>query len=649
MKFPWQKTGAELAAEAQEEPTGKRKLHGIYRAYAFVLGFGLTCFVFYTAFRGVFLPMIQVGTALHILLALGFLWIPATKKSPRNRPSVPDTIFSLVALGCGVWTVMNNARFVARIPYYSEILLQDKIVCFLLIIMVLEISRRTVGVAMSIIAVIFIAYSFLGQYMPAMLMHKSFTINKLVDCLYMGTEGFFGSLTNICAGVLFVFISFGVFLQETGGDKRFMNIALSLAGHKPGGPAKVAVLSSGCMGMISGSTVANVVTTGTMTIPMMKKIGYTPEEAGAVETVASSGGQVTPPIMGTVAFLIADFIGVQYWDVVKVSFLPALLFYITIWFFVDAKARKKGMRGMSKEELPLLKRSLIECLPMVVPIVTLCALLIRKYTPALSGAICCILIVVMAMFYKESRLSLKKFVLALEKCSIAMTSVIGVMACASIIVAIMSKTGFLLKSTSIIMTLSGGKLLGIVFINILVSYIIGCGLPSASCYIILSAIGAPALIQLGISPIAAHLMIFWFTQLAGITPPVCITAFVASGIAGSSPMKTGFASLQMGSTFYLVPFLFLFTPIIDGTPVQMLITTAITAFGFYMMVAFFEDYLHGKLNVPLRILCLLDAACLFFASFTTTSVQVTVIMAVAGVLVGAAMIWRQKRVAAAAA
>ena len=644
MKFPWQKSGEELAAEAAEESTGKRTLHGFYRVYAFILGLGLTCFIFYTAFRGVFLPMIQIGTALHVILALGFLWIPAGKKSPRNRPSIPDFIFSLIALGCGAWTVLNNARFVARIPYYSEILLMDKVVCVLLTLMVLEISRRTVGAAMSVIALIFIAYSFLGNYMPAMLMHKSFTFNKFVDCVYMGTEGFFGSMTSICAGVLFVFISFGVFLQETGGDKRFMNIALALAGHRPGGPAKVAVLSSGCMGMISGSTVANVVTTGTMTIPMMKKIGYTPEEAGAVETVASSGGQVTPPVMGTVAFLIADFIGVRYWDIVKVSFLPALLFYLTIWFFVDAKARKKGMRGMPKEELPLLGKSFLECLPMLVPIVTLCVLLVNKYTPALSGAICCILILVMAMFTKESRLSLKKFFLALEKCSIAMTSVVGVMACASIVVAIMTKTGFLLKSTSMIMTLSGGKLLGIVFINILVSYIIGCGLPSASCYIILSAIGAPALIQLGISPIAAHLMIFWFTQLAGITPPVCITAFVASGIAGSSPMKTGFASLQMGSTFYLVPFLFLFTPLINGTLPEMLITAAVTAFGFYMMVAVFEDYLHGKLTLPVRLLCAADAVCLFFASFTTTPLQVTILMTIAGIAAGIALIaWQRKK------
>lgn len=641
MKLPWQKTKEELTEESVEAAS-KRTLNGPYRVYAFVLGFSLTIFVFYTAFFGVFLPMIQIGIALGVLLSLSFLWIPARKSSPRNRPSVPDLICSVLALACGLYTVLNNARFIARIPYYSEILFWDKVVAVVLIVLVLEVSRRTVGLAMSVIAGVFILYAFLGNYMPAMLMHRSFTLDKLVDCLYLTTEGFFGSMTAICAGTLFVFISFGVFLQATGGDQRFMDIALSVAGHKPGGPAKVAVLSSGCMGMISGSTVANVVTTGTLTIPLMKKIGYTPEEAGAVETVASSGGQVTPPIMGTVAFLIADGIGVAYWDVVKVSFLPALLFYLTVWFFVDTKARKKGMRGLPREELPPLGKSLMTCAPMIVPIVVLCALLIMKYTPALSAAVCCLLILGMAACYKESRLSLRQLALAIEQCSISMTSVIGVMACASVIVAIMSKTGFLLKSTSIVMLLGGGKLMGIVLINIVMSYIIGMGLPSASCYIILSALGAPALISLGVSPIAAHLLIFWFTQLAGITPPVCITAFVAAGIAESSPMKTGFTALEMGSTFYLVPFLFLFTPLVNGTLPEMLITALLTALAFYMMVSCVENYLHGRPGPVVRVLCGLTSACLFFAAFTTTSLQTSIIMSVAGVAAAAGLGFYQK-------
>ncbi len=645
MKLPWQKSTESSSAHSSSS-NSKRTLHGFFRAYAFVLGFGLTIFVFYTAFFGVYLPMIQIGIALSILLALSFLWIPATKKSPRNRPSALDAIFSVVALLCGAYTVLNNARFITRISYYSDVLTTDVVVALLITIMVLEVSRRTVGLAMSVIASVFILYAFLGNYMPSMLMHKSFTVDKMVDCLYLTTEGFFGSMTSLCAGTLFIFISFGVFLQETGGDKRFMDIALSVAGKRPGGPAKVAVLSSGCMGMISGSTVANVVTTGTMTIPLMKKIGYSPEEAGAVETVASSGGQITPPIMGTVAFLIADSIGIAYWDVVKASFLPAVLFYVTVWFFVDAKARKRGLQGMPADELPALKSSLFKCAPMIVPIIVLCYLLIIKYTPALSGAVCCILIIGMATLYKSSRLSIKQLFLALEKCAIAMTSVIGVMACASIIVAIMSKTGFLLKSTSIVMLLSGGTLMGIVLINIVMSYIIGMGLPSASCYIILSALGAPALISLGVAPISAHLLIFWFTQLAGITPPVCITAFVAAGIAESNPMKTGFNSLKMGSTFYFIPFLFLFTPIITGTIMEILMTTGLAILAFYMMVGFFENYLYGTTRPVVRILCALDSVCLFFASFTTTSNQISIIMSVVGIvcMVGL-MIYQKKKYA----
>ena len=301
------------------------------------------------------------------------------------------------------------------------------------------------------------------------------------------------------------------------------------------------------------------------------------------------------------------------------------------------------MTGLPKSELPDLKSSIITCLPLIIPIATLCVLLIKKYTPALSGAVCCVLILAMSLFDRSFRLTFRRFFLILEKCAIAMTSVIGIMACASIIVAIMSKTGFLLKSTSIVMLLSGGTLIGIVLINIIMSYIIGMGLPSASCYIILSALGAPAMIQLGVSPIAAHLLIFWFTQLAGITPPVCITAFVAAGIAESSPMKTGFNSLKMGSTFYLVPFLFLYSPLIDGSLTAKLLTVLLAALSFYMMNACFEGYLSGEASAPVRVLCGIDCLLLFFAAFSILGSTLPLILRAAGIILMVGLCLYQKR------
>ena len=273
---------------------------------------------------------------------------------------------------------------------------------------------------------------------------------------------------------------------------------------------------------------------------MMKKTGFRAEVAGAVEAVASSGGQITPPVMGTVAFLIADNIGTTYFNVVKDSFLPAFMFYFTVWFFVDCMAKKLGMKGLPADQLPPKGKSFVTALPLIIPILVLVYMLYAGFTAFLSGAICTILIVVVTMLRKETRLDFKRFMLALEATSVSMVSILPVVACASIIVAVLNKTGFMIKSTSIIMFLSGGHLMVLILILLLMSYIIGCGLPSATCYIILATLCAPALVNFGIELMEAHLLIFWFSQVAGLTPPVCITAFVAAGIAGADPMKTGF-------------------------------------------------------------------------------------------------------------
>lgn len=396
-----------IAKNAVKNANKKRSLTGFWRYFSFVIGAVLTLMVFYTAFNGVFLPMIQIGITLCTVLALTFLWIPGYKNSHIEKPDLIDIALVFMCVVCLYWTVTSNARMVARIPYYSEVLLMDKIVGISLIIMVLEATRRTVGKAICIIALVFVVYAFLGKYMPTLLQHKGFTLDRFVDVTYCTTEGLFGSLTSLCSAQLYAFIAFGTLLSATGADKLFMDLALSIAGRSAGGPAKVAVLSSAAMGMISGSSVANVVTTGTLTIPMMKKTGFRAEVAGAVEAVASSGGQITPPIMGTVAFLIADNIGAAYFDVVKVSFLPAAMFYFTVWFFVDCMAKKLGIKGMPSSELPRLRSAFIMALPLMIPILILTYMLYRGFTAFMSGAICTILLGIITLFRKETRLTLK--------------------------------------------------------------------------------------------------------------------------------------------------------------------------------------------------------------------------------------------------
>ena len=637
-KFFPQKDTREVAEEAIKKENKKRTLTGFWRKLSFVVGVSLTLLVFWTAFNGVFLPMIQIGIAMCTLLALAFLWIPGFKHSHMDKPDLIDIFLVIMCLVCLVWTLYSNDRFVTRIPYVSKVLLMDKIVGVALLVMVLEAARRTVGGAICVIAGIIIAYGFLGPYMPAMLMHKGLSFSKFIETTYCTTEGLFGSLTSLCSAQLFAFVAFGSFLSATGADKLFMDLALAVAGKSAGGPAKVSVLSSGAMAMVSGSSVANVVTTGTLTIPMMKKTGFRAEVAGAVEAVASSGGQITPPVMGTVAFLIADNIGTTYFNVVKDSFLPAFMFYFTVWFFVDCMAKKQGMKGLPAEQLPKKGKAFLTALPLIIPILILVYLLYAGYTAFLSGAVCTILIVLVTMLKKETRLDVKRFFLALEATSVSMVSILPVVACASIIVAVLNKTGFMIKSTSIIMFLSGGHLMVLILILLVMSYIIGCGLPSATCYIILATLCAPALVNFGIELMEAHLLIFWFSQVAGLTPPVCITAFVAAGIAGADPMKTGFQSLKMGSSFYFVPMFFLFSPLVSGTWFQRITVLLVGLAAVYMFVAVIEGYLHcARTSVPVRLGCLVSTFFLFWACIDAEVATVEPIRTAIGIGVAAVL------------
>ncbi|MFD1037266.1 TRAP transporter permease [Virgibacillus byunsanensis] len=616
-----------------------RKLHGFTRIYAFIIGVSLTLITFYTAFEGVFLPMIQRSIHLNLILALVFLWFPARQnKSPRDRPSVLDYTLSILSILSLFWTLFNHPRFLTRILFYSDLSLLDMMSGIIIIVLTIEAGRRTMGWVLTSLSLIFICYGLFGQYMPSILSHSGLGIQDLVEIMYYSGDGLFGSLMGLSATILFSFIAFGTFLQGTNTDRYYMDISLAIAGNKAGGPAKVSVLSSAAMGSISGSTMANVVTTGTLTIPLMKKTGYKPHEAGAIETVASAAGQITPPIMGTGAFLMAEVIGVKYLDIMMVSIIPALIFFTTIWFFIDAKARKKGISGLDKNETPDLKKSIIRSWHLFLPIVILVIMLLNNFTPFIAGSVTTILIFIMAMLRKETRMGIKKLFLIIEKCSINMMMITGIIACAAIIVAVINQTGMMMKSTSIILSLSGGSLIITILLLALLSYILGMGLPVVTAYLILAALGAPALIELGIPALAAHLTIFWFSQLSTITPPVCMTAFAAAAIAKANPMRTGFNALKIGTPFYLVPILFLFTDILTGNWLTGIIVGISAMSALYMFSGSTEGYLFGQANKYVRSLGMLGFLCIFSSTFNLFSLIESLIILSIGILISLA-IW----------
>ncbi|MBQ8091194.1 MAG: TRAP transporter fused permease subunit, partial [Pyramidobacter sp.] len=413
-------------SESKFSPGTMRSLSGFPRALAWLCGASLTLITFNTAFRGVFLPLVQRPVHFCLLLALTFLWFPAGKKSPRDRPSALDWLLTALALAVLVWTLLSHHRFMTRIPYYSKVSVPDMAAGTALVLLALESGRRTLGLFISLLAAALIAYAFAGPYMPQLLAHQGISYSRFIDIIYMTDMGLWNSLMGTSATLLFIFVAFGTALQATKTDAHYMNICLALAGSRPGGPAKVAVISSAAMGTVSGSTIANVVSTGTLTIPLMKKAGCSPEEAGAIETVASAGGQITPPVMGTGAFILADFIGRRYFDIVQVSVLPAILFYASLWFFVDLKARKKGLLGLPPDRLPSFRHEMRRCWHMFLPILLLPGLLCFGFTPFLSGAACCVLILLFSFVRPKTRLTLRGFFKALEDCSVTAAKIAGV-------------------------------------------------------------------------------------------------------------------------------------------------------------------------------------------------------------------------------
>ena len=632
----------EMIRETESLP---RTLAGFPRQLSLVIGAGLALFTFYTAACGVFVPLIQRSIHLCAITALIFLWYPFGKRSPHDKPSVPDLIFCSSSLAILAWILLNVDRYMTRIAFVSPMHPIDVVAGITLLLLIMETVRRTIGWTMIIITCIFIVYAFLGPWCPGILMHKGMSLYDMCDLLFLTTEGFFGSLTGTSATVIYCFVGFGAFLHLTGADQYFMRVCLSIAGKRRGGPAKVAVLSSALFGCISGSTIANVVTTGTLTIPLMKKTGYEPHVAGAVETAASSAGQIMPPVMGTSVFIMAEILGIRYLDIVKVSYIPAILYFASVWFFVDLYAQRRNISGCDPSDIVPLNESLKNGLPMFLPIILLISLMAKGYTPFLSGFFCTLLVALIGLIRRENRYGFRDFIATLENCSINMCSITATIACASVMIALINKTGLMLKMTSIMLQLAGNSSLITIAILAVLAYVLGTALPVSTCYVVLATLGASAMISLNIDPLNAHMMIQWFTQLATITPPVCLTAFAAANIAHSDPMQTGNAALKLGLGFYYIPFLFVYTNLLTGPIYIQLIIGIISLPAIYLLVAAIEGFLGKPLTIIYRALAIVGSVALYLCNFSMFTVATRIILFIAGMVIFGGFLVRRKSIA----
>ncbi|CAM3282727.1 MULTISPECIES: TRAP transporter permease [Brevibacillus] len=508
----------------------------------------------------------QIHRPIHLAFGLGLIYLLYAGRSKNNsqKVGIVNIILALLSVFVTLYWVFDYEGLVVRTGNYTTM---DMTVGFIAILLVLEAARRVVGLPITIIASIFLLYTYFGPYMPGFLEHRGSGVQRIVGHSYFTLEGILGTPLAVSSTFIFLFVLFGAFLEKTGVGQYFNDLSLVIAGRRIGGPAKVAVFSSALQGTISGSSVANVVTSGSFTIPMMKRLGYRPEFAGAVEAASSTGGQIMPPIMGAAAFLMAEFVGVPYLEIVKAAALPALLYFVGIWIMTHFEAKRLGLRGLKKEELPnkmeVLKKSYL-----LLPILVIIGALMMGFSPERSAIIGIVSCVIVGAFRKETRMSIADILEAFASGAKIALGVVAATACAGIIVGTVTLTGIGLKLANGLIDLAGGQLLLTLFFTMIASLILGMGTPTTANYIITSTIAAPALVQLGVPVVAAHMFTFYFGIVADITPPVALAAFAASGIAKSKPMRTGVESTRLAIAAFMAPYIFVVSPallLIDTT------------------------------------------------------------------------------------
>lgn len=590
-----------------------------------VIAVALSVYHMYTAYFGT--PPVLVHRSLHVavILVLTFALYPAFTKASRSKLPVYDIVMMVLAASTAIYLYLNYQEIVRRGGRPETL---DVFFSVLLVILIIDAARRVTGWALPILALLFIAYALFGRNLPGLFRHRGYDFESLFGFLYMTTEGIYGTAISVSASYIFLFILFGAVLQKSGMGQFFNDIALALAGQSRGGPAKVAVVASGFLGSINGAAVANVVTTGAFTIPLMKKVGYTRNFAGAVEATASVGGQILPPIMGASAFIMAETLGMPYREIVIAAIVPALLYYLAIIAQVHLRATAQGLEGISRKNLPAVGEVMKERGHLVLPLLFLIYMLFFSGRTILFSALLTIIVtVIVAQFRPATRMSVQDMIDALD--SGARTAISVAVACAAvgIIVGVVTLTGFGVKLANAIVALGGGNLLLSLILTMIASIILGMGLPSIPTYIITATMAAPALAQLGVPALVAHMFVFYFGLFANITPPVALASYAAAGLSGGDPVKTGFTSMRLALAGYIIPFMFVFNPALllqDVTPLEAVRVIATGTIGVLLLAVAVEGHFMTKVPVWLRIVIVAGALLLMSPDGMTDLVGVAI-------------------------
>ena len=593
-----------------------RELKGGWAQAMRFTAIAFTLFQLYTAGFG-FLPDMQ-QRAVHVAFGfvLTFALISPTK---RDKPDTKIPVFDLILIGIVIVACANAfIKYRAFLLEFGQITTEDMVLGTCLLILTIEAGRRTTGWAFPMLTILLFVYALAGPYFPGMLGHGGFKPIFIIRNIYQSWQGIWGTVTGISATLIALFIIFGAFILESGVGKTFIDIANKIAGGVRGGPALVAVVASGLFGMISGSAAANVAGTGNFTIPLMKRLGYNPAFAGAVEAVASTGGQLAPPVMGAGAFIMAEFLGISYLQVCIAAAIPAFLFYVSVFSMVRLEALRLNLIPIPKNEILPARQvfAFRKLATVVIPLVFLFTAMGKGYSATYAAFLACVSLLIVYLFSDFSLPNMKhrlgRIVVALESGGKALIQIVALCVCASVVIALINQTGLGVKLSEFVMKAAGVNLyLSLIFAAI-IALILGMGVPTAAAYILCVTVTGPILIKLGLIPICAHLFVFYYAIISAITPPVCIAAYTASAIAQANWLEIAFIAMRLGIVTYFVPFLFVhsYTFLMIGSTVDIILNTVTAILGIIMLSASLTGYLLNKLNIFVRII-FLPAAVLF--------------------------------------
>ena len=569
------------------------------------------------------MPEIQ-RNAVHFgfILFMGYIIYPFNVRTATKLKWL-DLGFAVLSVATAAYLVLFEDALHAR----NEVpILMDLIFAGIAIVLMLEITRRTAGYIIPSIALFFLGYAlWFGKYMGGMWNFPGVNVHRMLYRMYFAPDGIFGTIATISSTFVFLFVLFAAFLLKSGAGDFIIRLSIAMMGKMIGGPAKMAVFASGLMGSISGSAVANTVGTGSITIPLMKRVGFSAQFSGAVEAAASTGGQLMPPIMGAGAFIMSQWTQIPYLKIVGVAIIPSLMYFFSVAFFVHLRAKKLGLKPMEDADIPKIVDVLKEGWNFFIPIAVLIGLLMMGFTPTYSACAGIASIVVSSWLNKKTRMGFQDILDALAEGAKGMVTTGVILLCSGIVIGVVLMVGAGIKFSIMISSVAGGSLFVTIVLISLASLVLGMGLPVTASYIVLAVLAAPSMEMLGASLISAHMLIFWYSQDANVTPPVCLAAYSAAGIAGSPPLATGFESWKLAKGLYIIPLLFVYTPILFEGPTWQVAETAVCGLaGLFSFAVFFEGFHRAHLNWGMRLFYLV-AAMLFLWPMITLHLAATIL------------------------